>query len=287
MPGASEAHASPSNAGARAQDRQALEDCHHATNASVEAYTLQASARHIRLCGVGAPGAFYAAVTLMQLARPSAAAAIPLVSIADHPDLPTRGYEVEDRIHGDNFAFFRSVADTLASLKLNWCEIDMHLPISYNYTSAVWTYPSDAWVAKMRDLLAYFKALHIEAVLPVGSKWDPRTIEGKAVAHEPFHLGADGTARATRPAALPLVNGDFEQLRADGTPLGWELQRGSDPLVAPPCSVDATHAASGKHSIRCDVQQYPDPAPPSSGLSSGLRGRAGPRSGGGPRGLGG
>ena len=71
----------------------------------------------------------FLALALLQLARPSAAAAIPLVSIVDYPDLPMRGYEVEDRYSGDNFAFFRSVADTLASLKLSdhlgaadaWC----------------------------------------------------------------------------------------------------------------------------------------------------------------------
>ena len=51
------------------------------------------------------------------------------------------------------------------------------------------------------------------------------------------------------------------QLKPDGTPVGWSLDRGSDASLAPPCSVDKTHSAGGSHSIKCNVLYYPMPNP--------------------------
>jgi hypothetical protein len=69
---------------------------------------------------------------------------------------------------------------------------------------------------------SYFYARHITVALEVGAKWDPRTLEGKAVVDEPFVFGTDDVAKSVRPADTGApVNGGFEQLNADGTPVGW------------------------------------------------------------------
>jgi hypothetical protein len=237
-----------------------------------EGYRLEASATRVTLAGNDEAGSFYAAVSFAQLALGSSARAIAEVALDDAPDLPFRGYEVEPPIQGDCYTFYRQVADVLADHKMNYVQLYLPVPLRYvNLTT--WVYPDAAFVAGARALLAYFRARHIAVGLIAQSKWDPRTLEGKLVRDEPFTIGADGQAHAARPVEMNEPrNGDFERLGPDGkTPVGWTFQRGSTSGQVP-CAIDTAHAASGRQSVRCDVEQFPDPAPPSA-----------PQDGGGPR----
>ena len=88
-------------------------------------------------------------------------------------------------------------------------------------------------MAQTRALLKYCKDRHIAMTVTVGAKWIPQTLEGKQVAREPFRFGPDGIAKAVRPSATGApINGDFERINADGTPVGWRVQaRSHEPDV--------------------------------------------------------
>ena len=155
-----------------------------------EAYTLHATSHKVTLSGSDPAGTFYAAVTFAQLCMGSNAKKIPELRLTDYPDLPLRGFEVESKYstHMSEFTWAREVADVMASYKMNWVLLDWPSPMYYkNYST--WVDPSPTWVTQMRGVLAYFKQRHIDVALVSGSRWDPRTLEGKFVKDEPFTLG--------------------------------------------------------------------------------------------------
>ena len=57
----------------------------------------------------------------------------------------------------------------------------------------------------MRTATKYFTERHIALAVYVGSKWDPRTLEGKFVSKEPF-VFKEGVGQAEDSIARPVRN---------------------------------------------------------------------------------
>ena len=87
----------------------------------------------------------------------------------------------------------------MAKMKLNFVLWDLGVGPSFNATSDTFQPPSAASIALTRRTLAYFRQRHISVALQIGGKWDPRTLEGKAVVHEPFAFSPSNAAVAIRP----------------------------------------------------------------------------------------
>lgn len=233
------------------------------TRAESYTVTVAPATSIVFLLGGDATGSFYAAQTLFQLVRGSSTGALPELFVFDRPDTPIRGYEVEEAAGIPMQQWFSTVADVMASLKLNYVLLEAGVPMSFNYTTDTWTMPSDAEARQWRAVMAYFSQRHITVALVVGAKWDPRTLEGKYVQGEPFEWDDAGVARPLLPVETgePL-NGDFEEVDASGAPKHWLLQRGSTSGQVP-CRLDRHNGAppNGTNSIACDVQVFPDPDP--------------------------
>ena len=237
-----------------------------------EAYTLvvntSASHESIFLLGEDSAGAFYAVQTLLQVGRASSSCDVPELSIVDYPDLELRGGELESSFDVHNqTTWWHSVADEMASLKLNWVLYDTNVGLTYDWSTEDWTEPSAVSTRAHLENKRYFEERHIKVCMVIGAKYDPRTLEAKAVTGEPF-VFADGSdiATALTPSATgDPINGDFEDvhnvtLPGGGValmPVGWTFEKGSHNWSGIPCSLDEVNKFSGKRSVKCDIQRFP------------------------------
>ena len=120
---------------------------------------------------------------------------------------------------------------------------------------------SSAPTSKMRELQAYMglRQMALVPTLASGSGggpeyYDPNLAEGKWVRDEPFVFdAANDSAVPVKPVVTGLpTNGDFSQLKGDGSPAAW--QAGPDAAGAMRWSVDnASARAGGVRSMRCDI----------------------------------
>ena len=119
------------------------------------------------------------------------------------------------------------------------------------------------YLAKLSELQAYMglRQMHLVPTLASGSGGYPtygdnsNLAEGKWVRDEPFVFNANDSATAVMPAVTGYpTNGDFGQLKEDGSPTHWYTT--ADAAGAVRWSVDnASVPTGGVRSMRCAVDK--------------------------------
>lgn len=167
-------------------------------------------------------GAFYARATLTQLTRLHGGV-LPIGTIRDWPDLPTRGVMLDiSRDKVPTMATLYALVDRLAEWKVNHLELYSEHTFAYRDHEVVWRDASPVDAEQIRALDAYCAARHVELVpnqncLGHMGRW-LRHDEHRPLAMAPDGYLEHGIRRApttiepTNPDALVLVRGLLAEL---------------------------------------------------------------------------
>ena len=131
-----------------------------------QGYRLAIDADAIHLTGHDAPGVFYGAMTLRQIARQYAGTqALPLGVIEDWPDFPTRGVMLDvARCKVPEMATLFALVEHFAEWKFNQLQLYTEHSYAYRGHHTVWEEASPMTAEQIRALDAYCKARYIELV---------------------------------------------------------------------------------------------------------------------------
>ncbi|MGZ6930150.1 MAG: family 20 glycosylhydrolase [Acidimicrobiia bacterium] len=169
-----------------------------------------------------AAGAFYARMTLRQLAREHAGA-WPVATVRDWPDFPNRGVMLDvSRDKVPTMATLRALVDRLAEWKVNHLELYAEHTFAYTDHEVVWRDASPFTPPEIDDLDAYCRDRHVTLVpnqncLGHMNRWlrhDPY----RALAMDPSGYEMMGmrygpsTIEPTNPGSLALVRGLLAEL---------------------------------------------------------------------------
>lgn len=130
-----------------------------------EGYHLTIAADQVRIVAHDAAGAFYAAMTLRQLARQVPPGALPCLRIEDWPDFPHRGVMHDiSRDKVPSMATLYALVDLLAEWKINQLQLYTEHTFAYRNHREVWEHASPMTGEQMLALDAYCRERHVELV---------------------------------------------------------------------------------------------------------------------------
>lgn len=130
-----------------------------------EGYHLTITADQVRIVAHDAAGAFYAAMTLRQIARQVPPSALPCLRIEDWPDFPHRGVMHDiSRDKVPSMATLYALVDLLAEWKINQLQLYTEHTFAYRNHREVWEHASPMTGEQMLALDAYCRERHIELV---------------------------------------------------------------------------------------------------------------------------
>ena len=134
--------------------------------AHAQGYRLTIDPTAIRIVAHDAAGAFYAAQTLLQIARQSASAGcLPCVRIEDWPDFPSRGVMLDiSRDKVPTMATLYGLVDLLAEWKVNQFQLYTEHTFAYRNHRVVWEKASPMTGAEILALDAYCRERFVELV---------------------------------------------------------------------------------------------------------------------------
>ncbi|GAB4574213.1 MAG: hypothetical protein Kow0077_19630 [Anaerolineae bacterium] len=130
-----------------------------------QGYTLSITPDGITLTAHDEPGAFYAAMTLMQIARQAGESALPCLEIRDWPDYPSRGVMLDisrDKVPTLDTLF--QLIDQLAEWKINQFQLYTEHTFAYRNHREVWQDASPLTGEEILELDAFCRARYIELV---------------------------------------------------------------------------------------------------------------------------
>ncbi len=131
---------------------------------STQAYSLVIDAHGIVIHAGGADGAFFGAMTLVQLLR-QYGAALPYLKIADRPDFARRGVMLDisrDKVPTMETLF--ALVDQFAELKMNELQLYTEHTFAFRKHPKVWAGKSPMTGEEILQLDAYCRERHIELV---------------------------------------------------------------------------------------------------------------------------
>ncbi|MBN1287933.1 MAG: family 20 glycosylhydrolase [Anaerolineae bacterium] len=185
-----------------------------------EGYRLTISPDHIHIVAHDAAGAFYAAMTLKQLARQfTGTGALPCLRISDWPDFPNRGVMLDiSRDKVPTLATLFALMDKLAEWKVNQFQLYTEHTFAYRSHRVVWEHASPMTGEDIMALDAYCRARFIELVPNQNSFGHmARWLEHDAYKHlaeAPDGYTYPWGGRSDGPFSLaPLVSGSIELLQ--------------------------------------------------------------------------
>lgn len=129
-----------------------------------EGYRLSITTDGITITGNDPAGAFYGAVTLIQLLQKHGAA-LPVVEIEDYPDFPARGVMLDiSRDKVPTMDTIRALIDWLAGLKINQFQLYTEHTYAYRNHPKVWAQASPFTAEEILELDAYCRERYVELV---------------------------------------------------------------------------------------------------------------------------
>ena len=129
-----------------------------------QGYTISISAARVAVVAADDPGAFYARMTLRQLARVNDGR-LPVGTVRDWPDLATRGVMIDiSRDKVPTTATLHALIDRLAEWKINHVELYAEHTFAYADHEVVWRDASPITPAELDELDAYCRARHVALV---------------------------------------------------------------------------------------------------------------------------
>jgi hypothetical protein len=207
---------------------------HQNAELSLEAYRLSIDESGVLVAGNSQAGAFYGLQTLTQLLFSADLSAVPLLEIADRPDIPHRGVMLDvsrDRV--PTMQTLRMLVDELASWKYNELQLYMEQTFAYQGHEEVWGDESPLTPEEIAELDQYCRDRYIDLVphqntLGHMHKW----LENPSYAHlaenypyapvpfsgdvmhlgEPFWGQIPYSIAPTNPEAVGLVVGLLDEL---------------------------------------------------------------------------
>ena len=127
-------------------------------------YVLQVTEEEIRIQGGDGAGVLYGVQTLCQMIHEYGALR-PAVRIEDEPDLPVRGYYLDEtRGRVLTLSYLKQVADRMAYYKLNQLQLYVEHTYLFSGLSEMWRDETPLTAEEIRELDAYCAKLHIELV---------------------------------------------------------------------------------------------------------------------------
>lgn len=127
-------------------------------------YVLQVTEEEIRIQGGDGAGMLYGVQTLCQMMH-EYGALLPAVRIEDEPDLPVRGYYLDEtRGRVLTLSYLKQVADRMAYYKLNQLQLYVEHTYLFSGLSEMWRDETPLTAEEIRELDAYCAKLHIELV---------------------------------------------------------------------------------------------------------------------------
>ena len=127
-------------------------------------YVLQVTEEEIRIQGGDGAGVLYGVQTLCQMMH-EYGALLPAVRIEDEPDLPVRGYYLDEtRGRVLTLSYLKQVADRMAYYKLNQLQLYVEHTYLFSGLSEMWRDETPLTAEEIRELDAYCAKLHIELV---------------------------------------------------------------------------------------------------------------------------
>ncbi len=190
-----------------------------------QGYTLTIAPTGVEIVAHDAAGAFYAAMTLTQIARQADGPSLPCLHILDWPDFPHRGVMLDvsrDKVPTLETLF--ELLDQLAEWKVNQFQLYTEHTFAYRNHATVWRDASPLTGEEILELDAFCRARYIELVPNQNSfghmlRWlqhpqyahlaeapDGFTFPWGRVSKEPFSLSP------TDPGSLALMAELFDEL---------------------------------------------------------------------------
>ena len=127
-------------------------------------YVLQVTEENITIQGGDGAGVLYGVQTLCQMMH-EYGALLPAVRIEDEPDLPVRGYYLDEtRGRVLTLSYLKQVADRMAYYKLNQLQLYVEHTYLFSGLSEMWRDETPLTAEEIRELDAYCAKLHIELV---------------------------------------------------------------------------------------------------------------------------
>lgn len=127
-------------------------------------YVLQVTEENITIQGGDGAGVLYGVQTLCQMIH-EYGALLPAVRIEDEPDLPVRGYYLDEtRGRVLTLSYLKQVADRMAYYKLNQLQLYVEHTYLFSGLSEMWRDETPLTAEEIRELDAYCAKLHIELV---------------------------------------------------------------------------------------------------------------------------
>lgn len=127
-------------------------------------YVLEVSAGEITIYGGDGAGVLYGVQTLCQMVQ-EYGALLPAVRIEDEPDLPVRGYYLDEtRGRVLTLSYLKQVADRMAYYKLNQLQLYVEHTYLFAGLSEMWRDETPLTAEEIRELDDYCAKLHIELV---------------------------------------------------------------------------------------------------------------------------
>ena len=127
-------------------------------------YILQVTEENITIQGGDGAGVLYGVQTLCQMIH-EYGALLPAVRIEDEPDLPVRGYYLDEtRGRVLTLSYLKQVADRMAYYKLNQLQLYVEHTYLFSGLSEMWRDETPLTAEEIRELDAYCAKLHIELV---------------------------------------------------------------------------------------------------------------------------
>ncbi|NPV68230.1 MAG: family 20 glycosylhydrolase [Anaerolineae bacterium] len=130
-----------------------------------QGYTLSITPQGIEIVAHDRPGAFYAAMTLTQIARQMEDNRLPCLQIEDWPDFPSRGVMLDiSRDKVPTMDTLYGLIDRLASWKINQLQLYTEHTFAYRNHTVVWAEASPMTGEEILELDAFCRERYIELV---------------------------------------------------------------------------------------------------------------------------
>ncbi len=190
-----------------------------------EGYTLTVDPDGVHIVGHDAAGAFYAAMTLAQVARQAEGNTLPALRIEDWPDFPHRGVMLDiSRDKVPTLETLYGLIDLLAEWKVNQFQLYTEHTFAYRDHQTVWAHASPVTGEEIMLLDAYCRERYVELVPNQNSfghmtRWLTHdAYRGLAEAPEGFtypwgdHSDEPFSLCPTDPASIAFLAGLYEEL---------------------------------------------------------------------------
>jgi hypothetical protein len=156
---------SPSAPADRARARVVLEMAAAQVNSPPDAYSLHMAEDEVRLRAAAASGLFYGAQTLLQLAEPSQATAVPRVAVEDRPLIPHRAVHLDLRSNClmPTFDYLIETIKELARYKINAVVLEWEDKFPYRRHPEIAS-PLALTPEQAQELLAVAARHHVQVI---------------------------------------------------------------------------------------------------------------------------